>query len=139
MADPADQRSGDGLAGLLGIPPAEVGDGRASARLTVRDELTGSEGAGLASAVYAGVAETICTVATRAAIGPDAGTVETLTTQTSVLARARSGQIQATATARHRGRTTWVWDVEFHTGDGDLCATTRLTVTIRSGPADQPR
>ena len=135
MADPADQRPGDGLAGLLEIPAAEVGDGRASVRLAMRDELTGPGGQGVASAIYAAVAEAICASATRQAISSDTGAVEPLTSQTSVLATAPTAHIDAVATARHRGRTTWVWDVEFRDGDGDLRATTRLTLAIRARSA----
>ena len=139
MAEPADQHPGDGLSALLEVQPVQVDDGRARARLAVRDELTGPDGATVASGVYTAMAETICVAATRAAIGPDAGAVSVLTTQTSVLAPARSGHVEAVATARHRGRTTWVWDVELRAGEGDLCATTRLTVTIRPAGSDQPR
>jgi 1,4-dihydroxy-2-naphthoyl-CoA hydrolase len=133
VAEPADQRPGDGLSALLEVQPVEIDDGQARARLAVRDELTGPDGATVATGVYAGLAETICVAATRAAIGPDADAVQVLTTQTSVLAPA-GGEIEAMATARHRGRTTWVWDVEFRHGGGELCASTRLTLAIRPQP-----
>ncbi len=39
--------------------------------------------------------------------------------------------MHATATRRHRGRTTWVWEVEIADGDGRVCVTGRVTVAIR--------
>jgi 1,4-dihydroxy-2-naphthoyl-CoA hydrolase len=35
------------------------------------------------------------------------------------------------ARRRHRGRTTWVWDVDFTDDAGRLCATTRMTIAVR--------
>ena len=37
----------------------------------------------------------------------------------------------AVARARHRGRTTWVWEVELTDDDGRLCVLTRVTVAVR--------
>ena len=46
----------------------------------------------------------------------------------------RGGTIHATARRRHRGRTTWVWDVELADDEGRLCALSRVTVAVRPGP-----
>jgi acyl-coenzyme A thioesterase PaaI-like protein len=35
------------------------------------------------------------------------------------------------ARRRHRGRTTWLWDVEITDDDGRLCAVTRMTIAVR--------
>ena len=42
--------------------------------------------------------------------------------------------MHASAPARHRGRTTWVWDVDFTDDDGRLCATSRVTMAVRQQP-----
>ena len=41
------------------------------------------------------------------------------------------GTITATATTRHRGRTTWVWDVEMTDDEGRVCALSRMTIAVR--------
>jgi uncharacterized protein (TIGR00369 family) len=43
-----------------------------------------------------------------------------------------SGSVNATARRRHRGRTTWIWDVELTDDDGRLCALGRVTVAVRT-------
>jgi 1,4-dihydroxy-2-naphthoyl-CoA hydrolase len=45
------------------------------------------------------------------------------------------GDIHATAHPRHRGRTTWVWDVEVNDDDGRLCGLARVTVAVRPIPS----
>ncbi len=42
--------------------------------------------------------------------------------------------IVAEATPKHRGRTTWVWEVEIFDGDGRLCVLTRMTIAVRERP-----
>lgn len=40
-------------------------------------------------------------------------------------------KVRAVATARHRGRTTWIWDVDLLNDDDKLCATSRVTIAVR--------
>jgi uncharacterized protein (TIGR00369 family) len=54
-----------------------------------------------------------------------------LSNQTSFLRPVTEGAITAVARARHRGRTTWVWEVELTDDDGRMCALTRVTVAVR--------
>ncbi len=54
-----------------------------------------------------------------------------LSNQTSFLRPITEGTIHATARVRHRGRTTWVWEVEITDDDGRLCVLTRMTVAVR--------
>ena len=53
-----------------------------------------------------------------------------LANQTTVLRQVEQGTIQATATRRHRGRTTWVWEVEMTDDGGRVCAVGRVTVAV---------
>jgi uncharacterized protein (TIGR00369 family) len=46
------------------------------------------------------------------------------------------GTLRADARRRHRGRTTWLWEVDLTDDDGRLCAVVRITVAVR--PADVP-
>ena len=41
---------------------------------------------------------------------------------TTFLRPVTAGTVHAEAAPRHRGRTTWVWDVDFTDDDGRLCA-----------------
>jgi 1,4-dihydroxy-2-naphthoyl-CoA hydrolase len=53
---------------------------------------------------------------------------------TSFMRPVSSGTIHANARARHRGRTTWVWDIDLTDDDGRLCATSRVTMAVRPRP-----
>jgi len=57
---------------------------------------------------------------------------------TSFLRPVTAGVVHAQARRRHRGRTTWVWDVDFTDDDGRLCATSRVTMAVRPAPARPP-
>jgi uncharacterized protein (TIGR00369 family) len=57
-----------------------------------------------------------------------------LSNQTSFLRPVTQGAINAVARVRHRGRTTWVWEVELTDDDGRLCALTRVTIAVRPRP-----
>jgi uncharacterized protein (TIGR00369 family) len=54
-----------------------------------------------------------------------------LSNQTSFLRPILEGFINATAVRRHRGRTTWIWDVELTDDQGRLCAVSRMTIAVR--------
>jgi uncharacterized protein (TIGR00369 family) len=57
-----------------------------------------------------------------------------MSNNTTFLRSITAGTIHATARPRHRGRTTWVWDVDISGDDGRVCATSRVTIAVR-----QPR
>jgi uncharacterized protein (TIGR00369 family) len=44
------------------------------------------------------------------------------------------GTVHAEGRRRHRGRTTWIWDVDFTDAEGRLCASSRVTMAIRPTP-----
>ena len=54
-----------------------------------------------------------------------------LSNQTSFLRPIIDGTIHATARRRHRGRTTWVWEVDITDDAGRLCALVRMTIAVR--------
>ena len=41
------------------------------------------------------------------------------------------GTVHVAGRPIHRGRTTWIWDVDFTDDDGRLCATSRVTMAVR--------
>jgi len=59
-----------------------------------------------------------------------AGDGRAISNQTSFLRPVTGGTIHATARRRHRGRTTWVWEVDVTDDEGRLCALVRMTVAV---------
>jgi len=116
----------EGFDGLLGLEVIELSDERARGRVVVRGELTQGAGA-VHGGVYAAVAESLATMATLRS----ARAADVLAQQTSLVRAVKDGTIEAVATRKHRGRTTWVWEVECADGGGQLCALTRVTLAIR--------
>ncbi len=50
---------------------------------------------------------------------------------TSFMRPVSEGTVHAEARCRHRGRTTWVWEVDFTDDQGRRCASTRVTMAVR--------
>src|SRR5437764_3300826 len=119
-----------GFEALFGLEYTELSDGFAAGRVVVRDEL--KQPAGLVhGGVYAAIAESLASIATAVAVMPEGKVAMGLSNQTSFLRPITEGTIHATARARHRGRTTWVWEVEISDDDGQLCVLTRMTIAVR--------
>lgn len=119
------------LAALVGVEVHAAGDGQARGGVEVRDELTAPDGA-LDGGVYVTLAESVCLAATARATG---ATASCLAQQMSILHRTGAGRLAVEGRATHRGRTTWVWEVDFSDALGRLCAVGRLTVVVAPGPA----
>jgi 1,4-dihydroxy-2-naphthoyl-CoA hydrolase len=81
--------------------------------------------------VYATLAESLCSAATYGAVHDDGMVAMGQANDTTFLRPAGDGHINAVATARHRGRTTWVWDVEMTDDEGHVCALSRMTIAVR--------
>lgn len=82
---------------------------------------------------YAALAESLCSRATFDAVGPEYIALGQ-SNDTKFLRPASAGTVCAVASARHRGRTSWVWDVEMSDGEGRLLALSRMTIAIRPMP-----
>jgi uncharacterized protein (TIGR00369 family) len=119
-----------GFEAMFGFELLELSDERARARVVVRDEL--KQPAGLVhGGVYASIAESLASWATAFAVVPEDKTAVGLSNQTSFLRPITSGTVEAVAIRRHRGRTTWVWEVEMSDDAGRLCTLTRMTIAVR--------
>jgi 1,4-dihydroxy-2-naphthoyl-CoA hydrolase len=112
-----------------GLELAELGDDRWSGTVVVRDELKQASGA-VHAGVFAAIAESLTAAATARAVAADSKAVAPLSSQTSFLRPITNGVIRASAVAKHRGKTTWVWEVEFADDQGRLCVQTRMTVAV---------
>ena len=86
--------------------------------------------------VYASIAESITSDATFRAVYPDGNSSQGLSNQTSFLRPIFGGTIHAVARSRHKGRTTWVWEVDITDDEDRLCALVRMTVAVRPLPAE---
>lgn len=81
--------------------------------------------------VYAALAELVASEGTNQNVwaGGDAGMGSS--NNTTFMRPVSSGTIHARGRAIHRGRTSWVWDVEMTDDDGRLCAVSRVTLAVR--------
>ena len=122
-----------GFDGLLGLVLTEAADDLVRGTLKTRDEL--KQPAGLIhGGVYAAVAESLASLGTALAVARDGQIAQGMSNQSSFLRPVLEGTIHATARARHRGRTTWVWDVEACDDEGRACALSRVTIAVRPAP-----
>jgi 1,4-dihydroxy-2-naphthoyl-CoA hydrolase len=89
--------------------------------------------------VYASMAESLASWATALAVAPDGNIALGMSNNTSFLRPIAAGMIHGLATRRHRGRSTWVWDVDISDDEGRLCASSRVTIAVRPREPAQPR
>lgn len=115
---------------VLGIELVELEADRARAKIVIRNELKQPSGE-IHGGVFAAVAERLAGAATARAVAAHGKAVDPLSNYTSFLRPIAGGALHASAVARHRGRTTWVWEIEFSDDHGRLCALARMTIAIR--------
>ncbi len=119
--------------GMIGLDFDPTADGDLHATIPVRDQLRQPMGL-VHGGVYAGIAESMATVATIYRVNGDGKFGVGLSNQTSFLRPILRGAIHATAKVLHTGRTSWVWDVSFADEEGRTCAVCRMTIAIRPLP-----
>jgi 1,4-dihydroxy-2-naphthoyl-CoA hydrolase len=118
----------------LGFEIIEVKEDSARAQVPVTNRTLQPYGL-VHGGVYAALAESLASMATAAAVWEDGNIAVGLSNATSFVRPATGGTVHALATRRHRGRTTWIWDVDMTDDDGRLCATTRVTMAVRRKPS----
>jgi len=126
-----------GFDALYGLEVLEVAEDLVRAQVVVRDELRQPFGL-VHGGVLTSLAETMASLGTLAVVVPQGNAAMGSSNHTSFLRPILDGTIHARAVRRHRGRTTWVWDVEITDDDGRLCALTRMTIAVRPMPGDAP-
>lgn len=110
---------------LLSVTDAEV-------RAQVAVEPHHLQPAGLVhGGVVASMAESMASYATHLAVGGEGLSAQGLSNHTSFLRPLGGAVIHAVAHRRHRGRTTWVWEVEVSDDQQRLCALSRMTIAVR--------
>ncbi len=115
---------------LYGLEVTERSEGLIRARVAIRDAVR-QPGGLVHGGVIASMAETMASMATWLAVAPDGRSAQGLSNQTSFLRPVLNGHVHAIGRARHRGRTTWVWEVEFFDDAERLCALSRMTIAVR--------
>jgi 1,4-dihydroxy-2-naphthoyl-CoA hydrolase len=119
----------DGLYGLV-VDALDLDAGEIRAHVEVADHH--KQPAGLVhGGVFASIAESLASAGTFWAVQRDGRSAQGLSNQTSFLRPILGGTIHAVARARHRGRTTWVWEVEISDDEQRLCSLVRMTIAVR--------
>jgi 1,4-dihydroxy-2-naphthoyl-CoA hydrolase len=115
---------------LYGLEVQAVSEDEATATVAVRDAVKQPMGL-VHGGLYASIAESLTSMATAMAVAGDGKQAMGLSNATSFLRPITEGTVHARATRLHRGRTTWVWDVEITDDQGRRCALTRMTIAVR--------
>lgn len=120
--------------GLYGLELLEHTDELVRARVAVHDGVRQPMGL-VHGGVFASMAESMTSLATAYGVAADGMTAQGLSNTTSFLRPILEGHVHATARRRHRGRTTWVWEVDITDDQERLCAIVRMTIAVRPGVA----
>ena len=135
MNEPSIADRGDGFAGLVGIEYVDHTDDLVRGRVEVTDRVRQPYGI-VHGGVHATIAETICSYATAVAVGAEGKIAMGQSNSTTFMRPISDGHVNAAARTLHRGRTTWIWDVDITDDSDRLCAVVRMTVAVREA---QPR
>jgi 1,4-dihydroxy-2-naphthoyl-CoA hydrolase len=115
---------------LLGTEWLDDDPAHARVRVAVRDELRQPAGL-LHGGVISTLVESVCSRATALAV-LDSGMMSMgQSISVNFIRPVTEGYAEVEARARHRGRTTWVWDVEVKDANGKLCALAQMTMAVR--------
>ena len=122
------------LNGTLGFETIEMNEDTVRGRVAVDERIQQPMGL-VHGGVYAALAESLASEATFRAVYPEGSFAVGLANSTNFIRPIREGYVNASGRRRHRGRTTWIWDVDFTDDEGRLCAFTRVTMAVRPIPA----
>jgi 1,4-dihydroxy-2-naphthoyl-CoA hydrolase len=118
---------------LYGLEIGEAGPDRVTATIPVTPKILQPWGI-VHGGVFCSAGETLASIGTYLGV-KDAGNLAAgMSNNTSFIRPITGGTIHVEATPRHRGRTTWVWDVETTNDAGALCAMGRITIAVRPAP-----
>ena len=113
-----------------GLEVDEAGDELVRAHVPVVKHVTQPLGL-VHGGVYASIAEALASLGTNIGVVPRGSVGLGMSNHSTFLRPISQGTIHAVARRRHRGRTTWVWDVELTDDDERLCAVSRVTIAVR--------
>jgi 1,4-dihydroxy-2-naphthoyl-CoA hydrolase len=122
---------------LYGLQVLHVDEELVQARVPVRDAIKQPMGL-VHGGVFASIAESITSQATFLAVLPEGKSAQGMSNQTNFLRPITEGTVHAEGRRRHRGRSTWVWEVDITDDEGRLCALVRMTIAVRDRPGPTP-
>src|SRR4051794_31185067 len=123
---------------LYGLEILDHSDEEVRAQVVVRDHHRQPLGL-VHGGVFASMAESMASLATYYGVQADGKSAQGLSNQTNFLRPILGGTIHAYGRRRHRGRTTWLWEVGFTDDQGRLCALVGMTIAVRAAPAGAPQ
>lgn len=135
MEEPPEQRvllPGDRTTfdSLYGLEVLEQSPDLMRGRVAVTDKVKQPFGL-VHGGVLASIGEALASIGTTLAV-IDAGQVGVgMSNHTTFLRPILGGTVNAEGRPRHRGRTTWIWDVDITDDSGALCAVGRVTIAVR--------
>jgi 1,4-dihydroxy-2-naphthoyl-CoA hydrolase len=119
-----------GFGKLIGVEWLSFDPDDARARIKIEDHHLQPFGV-VHGGVYPSLAESICSAAAYYAVREDDMVAMGQSNDTTFLRSIEGGHVNATARTRHRGRTTWIFDVEMTDDEGRVCALARIVIAIR--------
>ena len=117
---------------LYGLEVTDCSDSLVRGRIPVRSELLADGRPYVHGGVYGAIAEGLAARGTGVAVAPESRLAVAFSNLTTTLHPIAEGTIHAVAVPRHRGRTTWVWEVEISDDEQRRCAVARVTVAVRA-------
>ncbi len=129
MNEPADIVP-SGFAEEIGVEWLDLSPDGAKARIAVDQRHLQPYGI-VHGGVHSSLAESLTSAATYDAVKDQGKVAMGQASDTSFLRPISEGHINASAVARHRGGTTWIWDVEITDDECRLCALSRMTIAVR--------
>jgi len=129
--EPASMPVADSFIGLIGLEIDDLVEvGRRTGRLSVVPGVCQPMGI-VHGGIYAAIAETLASIGTADGVTDQGRVALGMSNHTNFLRPVSVGSVHGDAHAIHRGRTTWLWDVEMRRDDHKLCATSRVTIAVR--------
>jgi uncharacterized protein (TIGR00369 family) len=126
------------LDGVLGCELLELSSQRVRARLRIHDAVRQRFGV-VHGGTYCAWAEMLASEATVHGVAEQGQIAMGLANSTQFLRPASEGVLTAEGHVRRRGRTIWVWDIDFTDEEGQLCSISRVTLAVRPAPPGSPR
>lgn len=119
-----------GFAETIGVEWIDLGPDRARAAISVEPRHLQPFGI-VHGGVLSALAESITSAATYAAVKDEGMVAMGQANSATFLRPITEGRVHALARPRHRGSTTWVWDVELSDDEERVCALVRMTIAVR--------
>ena len=119
---------------LYGLEYVEVSSEHMSGVVAITDKVRQPYGL-VHGGVLASIAESLASVGTAVAVHEAGSHATGMSNYTTFMRPMLQGSIHAEGHPRHKGRTTWIWDVEFTDDAGTVCAVSRVTIAVRPARA----